>query len=84
MPLTENPLVAGFRQAFRLTTPLEEIEFRITEALKDLADESRPEHERFNSAIRLLCCVPAIGDRLPESAMNEIFGRKGITLPSAD
>jgi hypothetical protein len=73
-----NPIAESFFRAFRLTTPLEGIEFRITEAGKDLADESRPEHERINSAVRLLCSIPAIDNHLSDAAKNQIYGRRGV------
>ena len=72
-----------FRQACQPFTPMEEIHFRITEAGKDLADTSRPEHERFNSAVRLLCSISAIDNHLSDAARNQIYGRQGVMSKDA-
>ena len=77
----DSSLLDSFRQAFRPFSPMEEIRFSITEAAKDLADESLPEHERYNSAIRLLCSIPAIDNHLSEAARNQIYGREGVMQP---
>jgi hypothetical protein len=50
-------------------------------ALQELRDHSKPQPEKYNSALRLICCIPAISGHLSDSAMNEIFGRQGIELP---
>jgi hypothetical protein len=80
----DSSLLDSFRQAFRPFSPMEEIRFWITEAGKDLADESLPEHERYNSAIRLLCSIPAIDNHLSEAARNQIYGRAGVMQPADD
>jgi hypothetical protein len=77
-----DEICLAFFKSCRPFTPAEEIVFACEQALKDMADESRPEHARFNSAIRLLCSIKAIGDRLPVSALNEIYGREGIMQAS--
>ena len=76
--MKRNTLTDAFCAAFTPPGRFETAEIYTELALKDLRDTSRPERERFNSAIRLLCCIPEIGDRLPDGAMNEIFGRQGV------
>ena len=76
------PIVDAFRRGCKPPTPMEEVDFFTSEALKDLRDESKPERERYNSALRLLCSIRAIHDRMPDAALNEIFGRNGITPPT--
>ena len=76
MPNDSQHLIDRFRTACKPPSILETAEIYINLALQEL-HSSKPQPEKYNSAIRLLCSVPAIGDRLPESAMNEIFGREG-------
>ena len=78
-----NPLAVGFCEGVRPPTPIEEIGIFCREALKDIANESRPERDRINSAIRLLCSIRFIGDRLPEGALNDIYGRAGVMPPGS-
>ena len=63
-------------------TPYEETVFFTEEALRELKDEARTQDENHKIAMRMLSSVPAISERLPESAMNEILGRNGVTLPA--
>lgn len=79
-----SEMIESFRKACKPFTPLEEICFRVTEAGKDLADTSKPEHERYNSAIRLLCSIPAIDNHLSEAARNQIWGRAGVMPQPSD
>ena len=73
-----NQMLEYFRRACRPFTPMEDIRFRITEAAKDLADTTKPEHERYNSAVRLLCSISAIDNHLSDDARNQIYGREGV------
>ena len=79
-----SQLIKSLCQACRPWSAMEEIHFRITEAGKDLADTSKPEHERYNSAVRLLCSIPAIENHLSDAAMNQIYGREGVMQPACD
>jgi hypothetical protein len=71
-----------FRQACKPPDAFEEAEIYTGLALKELGDASKPQAERYKSAIRLLCCIKPIGDRLPDAATNEIYGRRGVMLAS--
>jgi len=73
---------AAFKSC-RPFTPAEEIVFWCKLALKDMGDESRPENERINRAVRAVSSIPFINSRLPDSALNEILGRNGV-MPPAD
>jgi hypothetical protein len=81
MPNDSQHLIDRFRKACKPPGVFEMTEMFTDLALKELRDESKPQREKYNSAIRLLCCIPTISDSLSDSAKNEIFSREGVALP---
>ncbi len=81
MPNDSQHLIDRFRTACKPPGVFELTEIYISLALQEL-HSSKTQPEKYSSALRLLCCIPAIADRLSDSAMNEVFGRQGIELPS--
>lgn len=80
-----HQLTNHFRQACKPPGVFETAEIYVSLAAADLADKSKPEHERFNSAVRLLCCISAIDNHLSDAAKNEIYSRQGVMQqPAAD
>lgn len=74
---------ASFYRAFRPPSPLDEITTYCKMALADLENQKLTQVQRHNSAIRLLCSIPAISDRLTTAGANEIYGRQGVMQKSA-
>lgn len=75
-------IINHFRRACKPPGIFEEAEIYVSLAAQDLADTSKPEHERFNSAVRLLCSISAIDNHLSAAAKNQIYGKAGVMPPA--
>jgi len=77
-----NLIKAAFFRSFRPPSRFEDTKDFVRLAMDALDDETMTEADRHRKAIRYLSCVPAIHDRLPKSALNEILGRQGVAVPA--
>jgi hypothetical protein len=73
-------LIDRFRTACKPLSVFETTATFTELALQELCDTTRPPSERYSAAIRLICCIPVITDRLTDAAINDIFSKPGIDL----
>jgi hypothetical protein len=76
-------LIDTFRRACKPPTIFEEAEIYVSLAAQELADASKPEHERYNSAVRLLCCISAIENHLSDASRHQIYSKAGVMSKDA-